>query len=559
MWDIILKIKPKQLMRLIFKKELERNAKIIVGVLVVAIFLSGTYWIFYRLFSYLVTVQDIGILLIDRIIAIAFLIFLIMLTISNFISAIGALYRSPEAAFLIASPLPHRQVFWVRFADNIFYASWATLIITIPAILAYGIVNHFSALNYAIFAILVLPPFLLIPGIVGAGLSMTVFPLVKRFGSRRIILLLGALGVIGIFFFMRARFSRIVFSAQGDLALLNYYLQDLATNDNQWLPSVWVAEALRAARLGESGTLWFYISMLISTAAAFIVILNSVAERLYYPAYIAASEMLSRQKKKKRFYGFLWRLFSNFPRDMRALFVKDIRLFVREPNQWSQFAILLVLIVFYLFNLRNMPLDVGGLYWNTLTSFVNYAFCGYILATLSVRFVYPSISMEGKSFWSISSSPVKLKRLFWEKFWIAFIIFFLLTELVAVVSNSLLSQSAIMTLLTGVGILLMSISLTSLATGLGALFPSFEEPNPGKIASSGGGMICALVSLIYVALSTLALAFPTYHYMSYLIGQRREFPTAEVIIGATILLIINVAATVIPLKLGLRAMQRHEY
>ncbi|MCD6501536.1 hypothetical protein J7L01_02960, partial [bacterium] len=151
------------------------------------------------------------------------------------------------------------------------------------------------------------------------------------------------------------------------------------------------------------------------------------------------------------------------------------------------------------------------------------------------------------------------KRLFWEKFWIAFIIFFLLTELVAVVSNSLLSQSAIMTLLTGVGILLMSISLTSLATGLGALFPSFAEPNPGKIASSGGGMICALVSLIYVALSTLALAFPTYHYMSYLIGQRKEFPTAEVIIGAAILLIINVAATVIPLKLGLRAMQSHEY
>ena len=127
------------------------------------------------------------------------------------------------------------------------------------------------------------------------------------------------------------------------------------------------------------------------------------------------------------------------------------------------------------------------------------------------------------------------------------------------VSSSLLSQSTTMTLLTGFGIFLMSISLTSLATGLGSIFPSFAEPNPGKIASSGGGMICALISLIYVALSTLALAFPTYHYMSFLIGQRATFPVAEVVVGATILLLINIAATVIPLKLGLRAMDKLEF
>jgi ABC-2 type transport system permease protein len=562
MWDIILKTKPKQLARLIFSKDIEHSAKMIVGFLVVAIFLLGTFWIFYRTFSYLVTVQDIGVLLIDRIIGIAFLAFLIMLTMSNLISAIGALYRSPEASFLMASPIPHSHVFWVKFVDNVFYASWATLVITIPAITAYGIVHHFSALHYAIFAILVLPAFLLIPGIAGAGLSMMVFPLAKKFGSRRIILLLGILGAVGIFFFVHARFSRIVFSAQGDLALLNYYLQDLATNDNQWLPNIWVVEALRAARLGQNGTMLFYISMLLSTTAAFVIFLDVIAKRLYYKAYLAASEILSRRKRKganSGFYGISWRAFSIFSRDMRSLFVKDIRLFLREPNQWSQFAILLVLVIFYLFNLRNVPLNVEGLYWRTLISFVNYAFCGYILATLSVRFVYPSISMEGKSFWSIASSPVRMRRLFWEKYIIAFIIFFVITEIVAVVSSSLLSQSTTMTLLTGLGIFLMSISLTSLATGLGSIFPSFAEPNPGKIASSGGGMICALISLIYVALSTLALAFPTYHYMSFLIGQRETFPRAEVAVGAAVMLLINLAATVIPLKLGLRAMDKLEF
>ncbi|HHS49503.1 MAG TPA: hypothetical protein ENN07_00080 [candidate division Zixibacteria bacterium] len=562
MWEIILKVKPKQLSRLLFSRDLERSAKVIVGLVVVAIFFAGSYWMFHRVFSYLITVQDIGILLIDRIISIAFLAFLIMLTMSNLIGAIGALYRSPETTFLMASPIPFRHVFWVRYSDNMFYSSWATLVLTIPAILAYGIVHQFTLPYFLVVALVALPCFILIPAAVGSGLSMIVFPVAKKFGSRRILLIMGVLAVIGTFFFIRARFSRIVFTAQGDLALLNYYLQDLATNEGQWLPSAWFAEIMRAARLNRGGDLIFYVSMLLSTLGGFVILLDIVAQRLYYPAFLAASEILGRKRRNNRtshFYGITWKLFTIFPRDMRALLVKDIRLFLREPNQWTQFAILLVLIIFYLINLRKVPSNVEGLYWQILISFANYAFCGYILATLSVRFVYPSISMEGKSFWSIASSPVKMKRLFWEKFWIAFIIFFIITEIVAVVSSALLAQSQVMTLLTSIGIFLMSISLTSIATGLGSLFPSFSEPNPGKIASSGGGMICALVSLIYVALSTLALAFPTYSYLSYIMGQRVAFPTTELIIGGAILLAVNIIATIIPLKLGLRAIENLEF
>ncbi len=562
MWKIILEIKPKQLARLIFSKNLEQTAKLIVGLIVVAIFLSGTYLLFEKVFSYLLTVQDIGILLIDRIIGIAFLAFLIMLTMSNLISAIGSLYRSPEASFLLASPLRYSQVFWIKFTDNIFYSSWATLVITIPAISAYGVVHRLPFLEYSVVSSVVLLCFLIIPGVLGSGISLAIFPLSRKFGSKRILIFLGALGLIGMFFFVRARFGRIVFSAQGDLALLNYYLQDLATNDNPWLPSVWIVEILRGVRMNRTVDVLFYLSLFVSTASVSLILLDVAANRIYYKAYITASEILGERKKKssyKRFYGLSWRLFSVFPTDMRALFVKDIKLFIREPNQWTQFVILLVLVIFYLFNLRKVPLNIEGLYWRTLISFVNYAFCGYILATLSVRFVYPSISMEGKSFWSISSSPVKFKRLFWEKFWIAFIIFFIITELVAIVSSALLAQSQVMTLLTGFGIFLMSISLTSIATGLGSIFPSFSEPNPGKIASSGGGMICALVSLIYVALSTLSLAYPVYHYMNYLIGQRIDFPTYEVLLGASVILIINLASTIIPLRLGLRAMNELDF
>jgi ABC-2 type transport system permease protein len=537
-------------------------AKVIVGFIVLGIFFTGTFVLFHRLFSYLVTVQDIGVLLIDKLVGIGFLAFFLMLVISNLITSISSLYNSKETAFLMASPLEYREVFWVKFIDTLFYSSWATLVITVPAFIAYSMVHNLPFWDYLIFAGLVIPPFLLITSALGAAFSLIFFPLAYRFGTRKIMILLAIIGVAALFMMMRARFSRILFSAQGDLALLNYYLRELARNDTPILPNVWIVEILQSARTGKFSNMWFYISMLVSTAGAAMVALDILAEKLYYSAYRAAGELLGRRRKvskRKDFYSTSWKFFSVFPKDMRSLFVKDIRLFLRDPGQWTQFTILLVLVVFYLINLRKVPLNVEGLYWRTLISFVNYAFCGYILATLSVRFVYPSFSMEGQSFWSIASSPVKLRKVFWEKFWIAFIIFFVIAEVVAVVSNSILSQSLAMTLLTGGGIFLMSISLTAISTGLGSIYPSFEEPNPGKIASSGGGMICALVSLVYVALSTLALAIPTHNYLSFLIGQRASFPTAEVAIGFASLIVINIAATYIPLKLGLRAVDKLEF
>ncbi len=562
MFELILNTKPKQFARLIFSRHLERMAKVIIGFIVLIIFFAGTYILFHRLFSYLVTVQDIGVLLIDKLVGIGFLAFFLMLVISNLITSIGSIYSSDETSFLMTSPLEYRQVFWVKFIDTLFYSSWATLVITVPAFIAYSVVHSLPIWNYFVFAALVIPPFLIIAAVLGTAFSLIFFPLAYRFGSRRVMIFLGLISVLALFLLMRARFSTILFSAQGDLALLNYYLQELARNDAPILPNIWIVEILKSARMGNFSNMWFYISMITSTAGAFLVIIDILAESLYYPAYRAAGELLGRKRKgarRKSFYSTSWKVFRSFPSDMRALFVKDIRLFLRDPRQWTQFTILLVLIVFYLFNLRKVPLNVEGLYWRTMISFVNYAFCGYILATLSVRFVYPSFSMEGKSFWSIASSPVNLKRVFWEKFWIAFIIFFILAEVVAVVSNSILSQSLAMTLLMGGGIFLMSISLTAISTGLGSIYPSFEEPNPGKIASSGGGMICALVSLIYVALSTLALAIPTYNYLTYLIGERSSFPTLEVAIGFGALIIINAVATIVPLKLGIKSVEKLEF
>ena len=560
MWHLILKSKRKLLWRLIFRRGLEHWAKVVVAIIVVGGAVFGTYAIFHAVFRYLVAVQDIGPVLIDRLISIGFLAFFAMLLISNLVSSISTLFRSEETGYLMATPLPYAQVFWSRFLDNLFYSSWATAVIGLPMALAYVVVHKMPLWQSAIAAAIFFG-FLLIPAYIGTVLAMLLIVVARRFTLRRTVVVLIALAAIISYLYIRSNLAGgIMFNVMGDLSLLNYYLRQLGSYKFPFFPHIWFAEAMRAIRLGNWNSTLIYSSAMLSTVVFGAFVADMFARWLYQRSFEAAMVISGKRKAKKRsiIESRLWRFFSTFRADVRALLIKDIRLFVRDPNQWSQFAVLLVLLAVYLANLRFVPARIESLFWQTVISFVNFGFSGYVLATLSVRFVYPAISMEGKSFWSIISSPLPVRKLFWEKFILAFLVFFIIAELVAVVSNGILSQSPQMMILTAVGIFLMSVSLVSLNVGLGILFPNFEELNPMRIASSGGGMIAALLSLFYVALTVLIIAVPTYRYTSYLtFGER--FSNIEIALAVVALIVVNAAATFIPLHLGQRAIGKKEF
>jgi len=560
MKKLLLSIKPRLIWRLIARKGFEHWAKVIVAIIVVGLFFVGAYELFRRVFSYLITVRDIGPVLVDRLISIGFLAFFAMLVVSNIVSSISTLFRSTETGYLMATPLKYNQVFWSRFIDNFFYSSWATAVIGLPMVLAYIVVNKMPFWQ-TLWAGGILFAFLLIPAFIGSIIAMLIFLIAKMITIKRTVAVLLISAIAIVYFYMRSNLAGgIMFNVMGDLTLLNYYLRELGSYKNPYFPHIWFAESLRTIRLGNWHAAIIYTSSMLSTAVFAFFATDQLARWFYFTAYESAITISARRKHKRRslYKSRLWKLFAPFPRDMRAMMVKDIKLFIRDPNQWSQFAVLLVLLAVYLANLRLVPGRIDSILWQTVISFVNFAFCGYVLATLSVRFVYPSISMEGKSFWSIISSPLPVKTLFWEKFLIAFVVFFILAEGVAVISNSILSLSAQMIILTGVGIFLMSASLVSLNVGLGILFPNFEELNPMRIASSGGGMIVALLSLAYVAIAVVIIALPTYRYTSYL-ALGNPFSNWEIFGAILAIIALNLATTLVPLKLGLKAIVKREF
>jgi len=537
--------------------------KIIVGLFVISCFFGGSFFFFYRIFNYLSGLQDIGLLLINKIISLGFLAIFIMLVISNIVTSITTLYRSRETSFLISTPASHNDVFAVKFIDNIFFSTWAVLLLGMPIIFAYGIVRDFRIWHYIYTILFALLPFIVIPACFGVAFSMIMFRLSKSISPRLMLLSFGSiLFLVIVLYFKFGQPSSLAFNVISDWRVLNRYLGSMGATSFGFLPSFWMSEVLRTISAGEGKSLLTYIMALISTMILFVNLVFRLARYLYYESWLASAEHRGKKTalktKTSRSIPF-FKMPEWLPMDFRAVLRKDLKIFIREPAQWAQFTVLLALLAIYLVNLKYFPTDVRDSYWKTLIGFGNFAFTGFILATLSIRFVFPNISLEGRSFWAIISSPMPIRRLFWVKFWLAFIIFLLISEVLAFVSNIMLGLRGTMMMLTFMSVLLMSISLTSLAVGMGAIFPRFEESNPGKIASSMGGMVATVLSLIYVGLMVSIAALPAHRYSVYKMDPTLPFPAFEALLAGGMMIFLNLTVVVLSLKLGLKSLKRRDY
>ncbi len=437
------------------------------------------------------------------------------------------------------------------------------MLLGLPLMFAYGLVRGFALWEYLFEVFCVLLPFIVIPACIGVAFSGLMFVLSRHISPRTMMIsLLSIISLTIVLYFKLGQPSSLAFNVVSDWRVLNRYIGSIGVTSFPFLPSYWVSETLRT--LAEEGrrALLVYMLGMISTTMFFLNIVFKTAGKYYYESWLAASE----HRGKRRASGVLRKSNSRFfrlpdwlPSDFKAVLSKDLKLFVREPAQWAQFTVLLVLLIIYLINLKYFPTNVEDSYWKTLIGFANFAFSGFILATLSVRFVFPTISLEGRAIWAITSSPMPMRRLFWEKFWSAFLIFLLLSEVLAFVSNMMLGLRGVLMLLTFFSVLLMSMSLTSLAVGLGAAFPRFEERNPGKIASSMGGMMTTIISLVYVGMMVAVAALPANRYTLYKMYPDLPFPTFEVALSIVLMLILNLTAIAVPLKLGIASMKKRNY
>lgn len=526
----------------------------------VCAFSIGATLFFRAVFANLVEIEGLGEPLLWRILSIALATIFVMLVISNVITGIGALYRDRELAFLMAKPLTHRQVFHVGFVDNLVFSSWSLAVLGVPLVTAWGWVFGLPGWTVILAVAGGLAPLVLLASVVAAVILMGLVTLARLTSPRKalLVVLVAITATVGGVAVQRS--GGLVVEGRSRLSTVERYLAGLRREPPRPLtPPQWMTAMMRALRRQDYGRAAFFGVLLVLTAVVWMRWLSLLAGRWFYRTWTDFADLSGRtpaastRSAARRFTrGWL-------PNPLNAMLRKDLLQFVRTPAQWAQFILLVTFLLLYLVNLLwvSSRFDFSNPNYRVLVMFLNFAFTGFILATLSVRFVYPLISLEGRAFWLVRSSPVNLNLLFWEKFFLAFAVFMWLCELIVLASNRVLHVSGAMMLLTTAATFLMGATLTALAVGMGALMPDFRDENPMRIASTPGGVLTVILSLLYVAAMVAALAWPTQGYFRYLLG-RGAFPAERARSALVLVTGLNLLAFLVPLRLGWRALKARD-
>ena len=478
------------------------------------------FWLFQIGLFRLKQVPALGVLLTERLLFLLFAFLFALLLLSNLVIGYTNYFRNRETNFLLSLPISTQTIFRWKFIESTLLASWAFVFLIAPLLAAYGLTYevpwHFYLVTVALIGL-----FIVLPAVAGSWLAL----MLARFLDRRtfqIIAVVIAIGMLisAVSWFRPEPVSDEIIETR-ILDIMDRLLVKTKFAHFPLLPSYWLSQSVLQWAEGAVSSAGFFVLVLASYVSFFGFLTFTRSGGWFYEAY---SRVHSRESVFDQ-----WRWFKalrerqkfsypqatgekillglgKIPADVRALIVKDARIFWRDTTQWGQTLVLFGLLGVYVINLRHFSHQLTTPFWIHLVSYLNLGACALNLATLTTRFVYPQFSLEGKRLWIVGMAPIGLTKVVKTKFWMASIASLLVTLCLIWLSCHMLKLSLDRTMFFAATIAVMTFTLNGLAVGLGVLYPNFKDENPSKIVSGFGGTFCLVLSFLYIAASVVLLA-----------------------------------------------------
>jgi ABC-2 type transport system permease protein len=534
------------------------GARLLLLIAVGGGFWAGAFTAFYRVLKYLGTTPEIGALLAGRILSMLLLAFLSILLLSNLVSALSTFFLAKDLDMLVSAPVDWGRLYLAKLIETMIHSSWMVALLLVPILTAYGVVYH-GGLLFPFAAIAALVPFFVLPSVIGSAATLI---LVNVFPARRArdILSLVAIGAIGgVVLFLRFLRPEQLSRPEGFRNLVDF-VAELRTPSHPLMPSEWVANAVMnwLERVADPLPLF----LLWSTAAAFIVMGASLHSRLFPGGFSKAQEGADKYAAGRRWQSVMNRLLGFLPVTRREFILKDLRIFFRDTTQWSQLILLAVLLIVYVFNIRALPLYTGErvpYLLVTLVVFLNQGLAGFVLAAIAARFIFPSVSLEGRQLWLLKSSPLDLRAMLWSKYWVGTAPLLVVALTITLVTNQILRASPFMMFLSLVTIACFTMAAGALALSLGVLYPQFDTENAAQIPTSFGGLMFMMSAILLLAGIIALEARPVAtHLQAVQLGGDRSPFTSQLWLAVAEVFGLCALATVVPLNRSLRRLEALE-
>lgn len=543
-----------------------RSVPLIRGVgslLVFGGFAWGAYSLSYAITEYVLEETRTGLYLYHRFISMILFVFFMAVNLGNIIVSYSTLYKANDVIFFLTKPVPYLTVFVMKFFDNFFYSS-ATLFLVAFAVLAgYGTYFGYPWYFFGGVMVFILIPFMFLAACLAVLILMGIMRVAGRLGFRTV---MGGLSVIYFgFIVVFFRFSnpvRLIEQVNRYYPNVDEYISKLEPGFLDYLPSHWVSEfLLRIAQGDFEGSLGSAALLLGSVAVSFGLVLM-VAGRYYFGTWLTS---LKIQAAGAAPYDLGRMNVIDFRRNgllkgrFEALFKKEYLSFIREPSQVIHLIVMLVLTGLFILSIGNLNLRVRVTDIQLVTYLVLYAFSGFLISSIALRFVYPSISLEGKAFWVLRSAPISPRTLLAFKYGLAFFMVFLLSLAVSLATNVPFSRfSGRQPLLPWFGVFSSfwtAIAVVAINLGLGTYFMNFEEKNPIRIASTQGATLTFLVTLVFLFILLVVVIYPLSLYFESLFIFR-QFDRWSVVAPGTIMGMLATAVAGVSFSIGLHSLRR---
>lgn len=426
-------------------------------------------------------------------------VFVSILLFSSSVHALNSLYLSPENELLLKSPIKPSNLFVAKLMETGWYASWVMFLFYLPVLLAVGKVTP-NRLVFALSGLIEIPPLVIIPTCIGMISSLL---LVKILPARRVreILIVGSIGVILLIHFTLRGYDLALEELKGSLPQILLDVKSKMPSSNLWLSKTaptHLALTGSAKNLIEVSLLWYGL-LTLSVVAAYRCFVD-----LYFNTYSSDTVVTSQVLKvsKRRFYH-LW-----LPPTLRAFWIKDTRLFLRDLTQPIQLILFILLVGISVYTLKGVASLKGSLsqpasYWNDLLSISILSFHCITSILYTGRFIYPIMSQEREMSWIIKGSPVTRIQFYLSKFLVALLpssVILLTFTLVACFITNLESEFIWVPML-GSAINLGFLILYALM--LGSILSSSGDGTSFQAVASLGNFLFMLSSLIIVPFNWL--------------------------------------------------------
>ncbi len=220
-----------------------------------------------------------------------------------------------------------------------------------------------------------------------------------------------------------------------------------------------------------------------------------------------------------------------------------------------------MLVAVYLFNIRALPLFTGErvpIFLVTLIVFLNQGLAGFVIAAVAARFIFPSVSLEGRQLWLLRSSPLDPRAMLRSKYLVGVVPLLVLALALTVTTNTILRASPFMMAVSIATVIGFTLAVGGLALGIGTLYPQYDSENAAQIPTSFGGLVFMLLAIALLTGIIVLESVPVIEHLRSLREGEAIRLSPRAILSFTGATVLTIMAGWVPMRRAVGQLERLE-